>query len=90
MQKNEDKYQVFPLLKKALKPDLNAYVNRDCCDRIADIIISRGSLSLSDALSIFALYVKGSLYEKAAILYLQVIHLLSDKGLLKSRGATGT
>lgn len=88
VQKNEDKYQVFPLLKKALKPDLNAYVNRDCCDRIADIIISRGSLSLSDALSIFALYVKGSLYEKAAILYLQVIHLLSDKGLLKSRGAS--
>ena len=38
VQKNEDKYQVFPLLKKALKPDLNAYVNRDCCDRIADII----------------------------------------------------
>lgn len=88
IQHKDGLYQVSPLLKKTLKPDLNTYVNKGCCDRIASIIIDRGCLSITDAMNVFMLYIKGGLYEDAAALYVQILQLLSDKALLETRGAT--
>ena len=84
IKENGVNYEITPLLRKSVKPDLNIYVKRDCCNAIADHIVNTKSLSANDIMLVFTLYMTGGLYEKMAELYIDTLLYLYEHQALKS------
>ena len=81
---NGSTYEITPLIRKSIKPELNIYVKRDCCNAIAENIVKTKSLSVSDVMRLFGLYMTGGMFEKMAELYIYTLLYLHEHNALKS------
>lgn len=80
IKENGDQYEISPLLRKALKPDLISYTKSDCCKAIADHIVQSKQLSANDVMRLFTLYSSGGLYDDMADLYIDTLCYLQSTG----------
>ena len=86
--KNDGRYEVIPLLRKSVKPDLNKFTLKSCCRLIAERILKKQTLGIGDVVDVLTLYVKGEHYEEAAQFYIYTLHKLNDANLLDNRHAS--
>lgn len=87
IKQNGGKYEIAPLIRKALKPDMPIYAKRDCCNAIADNIVRSCRMSSTDVLRVITLYISAGAYDKVVELYIGTLTYLQENNALNSEFA---